>query len=212
MRNVIAAALVAELLLLGCGTLSAKPDPSRFFTLSALTQNEPNAAKQPSGMPGISLGVGPVTLPGYLDRQEIVVRVARNQLILSENDRWAEPLDENVARVLSQNIAFLLRAERINAYPWPIDRKPVYQVEIEMLRFEANAEHQAQLSTRWVVRNTSMKDSIRYHETRLSRPAQGRSTEASVAALSEALADLSREIAAAIEDMDVRQPSKKSTQ
>jgi len=212
MRNVIAAALVAELLVLGCGTLSAKPDPSRFFTLSALTQNEPNAAKPSSGTPGISLGVGPVTLPGYLDRQEIVVRIAQNQLILSENDRWAEPLDENVARVLSQNIAFLLRAERINAYPWPIDRKPVYQVEIEMLRFETDAEHQARLSTRWVVRNTSRKDSIRYHETRLSRPAQGRSTEASVAALSEALADLSREIAAAIEDMDVRQHSKKSTQ
>ena len=92
MTNSIAAvALVAELLLLGCGTLSAKPDPSRFFTLSALTQNEPNAAKQPSGMPGISLGVGPVTLPGYLVRQEIVVRVARNQLILSEHDRWAVP-------------------------------------------------------------------------------------------------------------------------
>jgi uncharacterized protein len=208
MTNSIAAvALVAELLLLGCGTLSPKPDQSRFFTLSALTQNEPNAAKQASRTPGISLGVGPVTLPGYLDRQEIVVRIAQNQLILSENDRWAEPLDENVARVLSQNIAFLLRAERINAYPWPIDRKPVYQVEIEVLRFETDAEHQAQLSTRWVVRNTSKKDSTRYHETRLSRPAQGRSTEASVAALSEALADLSREIAAAIEDMGGRKLS-----
>jgi uncharacterized protein len=205
MRNSIAAAaLVVELVLLGCGTLSPKPDPSRFFTLSALPQSEPNPAKRPAASPGISLGVGPVTLPGYLDRQEIVVRIAQNQLTLSENDRWAEPLEENVARVLSQNIAVLLRAERINAYPWPIDRKPVYQVEIEVLRFESDADHQAQLSTRWVVRNTSRKDAIRYHETRLSRPAQSRSTEASVAALSEALADLSREIAAAIEDMDGR--------
>lgn len=204
MKNSMAAVLVAELLLLGCGTLSPKPDLSRFFTLSALTQTEPNAAKQPSRTPGISLGVGPITLPGYLDRQEIVSRIAQNQLILSENDRWAEPLDENVARVLSQNIALLLRAERINAYPWPVDRKPLYQVEIEVLRFETDAEHQAQLSTRWAVRNTSRRDSIQYHETRLSRPAQGRSTAASVAALSEALADLSREIAAAIENMDGR--------
>lgn len=203
-HSIAAAALVAELLLLGCGTLSPKPDPSRFFTLSALPQSEPNAAKRPAASPGISLGVGPVTLPGYLDRPEMVIRIAQNQLILSENDRWAEPLEDNVARVLSQNIALLLRAERINAYPWPIDRKPLYQVEIEVLRFETDADHQAQLSTRWMIRNTTRKDAIQYRETRLSRPAQGRSTEASVAALSEALADLSGEIAAAIEDMDGR--------
>lgn len=205
MTNSIAAtALVLALFLPGCGTFSAKPDPSRFFTLSALPQAEPNPANRPAASPGISLGVGPVTLPGYLDRQEIVVRRAPNQLILLENDRWAEPLEDNVARVLSQNIALLLRAERINAYPWPIDRKPVYQVEIEVLRFETDADHQAQLSARWLVRNTSRKDTVRYHETRLSRPAQGRSTDASVAALSETLADLSREVAAAIEEMDGR--------
>ena len=205
MTNSIAAvALVVVLSLLGCGTLSPQPDPSRFFTLSALPQPGPNPPNRPAVSPGISLGVGPVTLPGYLDRQEIVIRAAPNQLILSENDRWAEPLEDNFARVLSQNIALLLRAEHINAYPWPIDRKPVYQVEIEVLRFETDAEHQAQLSTRWMIRNTTRKDAILYHETRLSRPAQGRSTEASVAALSEALADLSREIAAAIENMDGR--------
>jgi uncharacterized protein len=203
MRNSIAAAvLMVDLVMAGCGTLSPKPDPSRFFTLSALSQPELNAAKQPAVSPGISLGVGPVTLPGYLDRQEIVVRVAQNQLMLSQNDRWAEPLEENVARVLSQNIAALLRAERINAYPWPIDRKPVYQVEIEVLRFETDVDQHAQLSTRWLVRNTGRKDSVRYHETRLAQLAQSRSTEASVIALSQALADLSSEIAAAIEEMD----------
>lgn len=204
MKNSIAAVLLGELLLLGCGTLSPQPDPSRFFTLSSLPQPGSNVEKRPAALPGIALGVGPVTLPGYLDRQEIVVRIAANQLILSENDRWAEPLDENFARVLSQNIAILLGAERIDAYPWPIDRKPVYTVEVEVLRFETDADHQAQLSTRWVVRNRIRKDTIQYHETRLSRSAQGRSTAAAVAALSEALADLSREIAAAIEDMDGR--------
>ena len=203
MKNIIAVAvLLLAPLLPGCGTFSAKPDSSRFFTLSALSQPEPPPAKRPAASPGVSLGVGPITLPGYLDRQEIVIRIAENQLRFSENDRWAEPLEENFARVLSQNIAMLLRAERINAYPWPVDRKPAYQVEIEVLRFETDVDHQAQLSTRWLVRNNSRKDAIQYHETRLSRPAQSRSTEASIAALSEALADLSREVAAAIEEMD----------
>jgi uncharacterized lipoprotein YmbA len=200
MRNVLA--LVLAVLLPACGSFDPKPDPSRFFTLSPLFQSELDAAKTPGSVLGISLGVGPVTLPGYLDREEIVVRIAQNRLRLLEHDRWAEPLEENIARVVSQNIAHLVRAERIHVYPWPIDRKPVYQVEIDVLRFEPDGDHQAQLSTRWVVRNTSRKDRIRYRETRLSRPVPIGSTEASVAALSETLAELSREVAAAIQDMD----------
>jgi len=111
-------------------------------------------------------------------------------------------LEENFSRVLSQNIAAILRAERINAYPWPIDKKPVYQVEVEVLRFEANTAQEAQLSARWTVRHAGKKDSIRYRETRLSRPAKARSTDAAVAALSEVLGDFSREIADAIENME----------
>jgi uncharacterized protein len=202
MKSFVAAACLA-FSLLGCGAFSAKPDPSRFFTLSAaLPPLAPEAAKSPAASPGISLGIGPVTLPGYLDRQEIVIRVAQNQINLAENDLWAEPLEENFSRVLSQNVAAILRADRVNAYPWAIDKKPVYQVEVEVLRFEANTAQEVQLSARWTVRNSGKKDSLRYRETRLSRPAKARSTDASVAALSEALADLSREIAAAIESME----------
>ena len=200
--NVAAALGVGSLLLAGCGSLSARPDPSRFFTLSALSQAEGISTKRPGDSPGISLGIGPITLPGYLDRQEIVIRVAQNQINLAENDRWAEPLEENFSRVLSQNIAAILHAERINAYPWPIDKKPVYQVEVEVLRFEANTAQEAQLSARWAVRHVGKKDSIRYRETRLSRPSKARSTDAAVAALSEVLGDFSREIAEAIENMD----------
>ena len=151
---------------------------------------------------GISLGIGPITLPGYLDRQEIVTRVAQNQINLAENDRWAEPLEENFSRVLSQNVAALLRADRVNAYPWPIDKKPVYLVEVEVLRFEANTAQEVQLAARWTVRNSGKKDSLRYRETRLSRPAKARSPDAAVAALSEALGELSREVAAAIESIE----------
>ena len=198
----VAAALVGALLLAGCGSFSARPDPSRFFTLSAVAQAEDTSMKRADDSPGISLGIGPVTLPGYLDRQEIVIRVAQNQINLAENDRWAEPLEENFSRVLSQNVAAILRADRVNAYPWPIDKKPLYQVEVEVLRFESNTAQEAQLSARWAVRHTGKKDSARYRETRFSRPAKARSTDAAVAALSEVLGDFSREIAAAIENME----------
>ena len=101
---------VFAVLLAGCTTFSARPDASRFFTLSALSQPQESAVQPPAESPGISLGIGPVSLPGYLDRQEIVTRIAQNQVNLSENDRWAEPLEESFTRVVSQNISNILRA------------------------------------------------------------------------------------------------------
>jgi uncharacterized protein len=186
------------LLLAGCAAFSPRPDQSRFFTLTALSQAEEIATQRVSSPAGISIGIGPISFPGYLDRQEIVTRVAQNQIGVSENDRWAEPLDENFARVLAQNLSVLLRTERINIYPWPIDKKPNYQVEIEVLRFEANAAGDVQLLARWAVRDTNKKNSIQYRDSRISYPARTKSTEASVAALSEALGALSREIADAV--------------
>jgi uncharacterized lipoprotein YmbA len=163
--------------------------------LTPLSQAEEVAPKDRSSLARISLGIGPIKLPGYLDRQEIVTRAAQNRFDISEYDRWAEPLDENFARVLAQNLSALLRAERISAYPWPTDKRPNYQVEIEVLRFEANAEQDVQLSARWAVLDANKKHLIQYRESRLARSTNARSTEAAVAALSEALGDLSREIA-----------------
>jgi ABC-type transport auxiliary lipoprotein component len=70
-----------------------RSDLSRFFTLTPLPQVEEIAAK---GGNDRALGIGPISFPGYLDRQEIVTRVTQNQIEVSDADRWAEPLEENL--------------------------------------------------------------------------------------------------------------------
>ena len=188
--------------LAGCGAFSPRPDPSRFFTLTAFSQAEAVVAKDERNPGGVSLGIGPIKLPGYLDRQEIVTRTGQNRFDVSEYDRWAEPLDENFTRVLTQNLSALLRPERISSYPWPVDKKPNYQVEIEVLRFEANAKQEIQLSARWAVIDDICKEASNLNKSHLSRPAKEKSTDASVSALSETVADLSREIAKTVIAID----------
>ena len=77
--------------------------PSRFYVLSSLSASETIAAT--AATQGPVIGVGPITLPKYLDRPQIVTRAGSNQLALAEFDRWAEPLQDNVARVLAENLA-----------------------------------------------------------------------------------------------------------
>jgi len=202
--NIAIALGLAGLSVAGCSPFSPRPDLSRFFTLTPLPQVDEIATKGVSNSAGISLGIGPISLPGYLDRTEIVTRIEPNQIDVSQRDRWAEPLEENFARVLAQNLSGLLHTERIKLYPWPVAKKPKYQVEIEVLRFEASAAGEVQLSARWTVRETSEKSLIKYRESRISYPLRTKSTELSVAALSEALGALSREIAAAVRSIEGR--------
>ena len=198
MRRVIGVMIALGLIglsLAGCGSILPKPKPnsSRIFVLfSPLQATE----RQDLDRPGqISLGVGPVRLPGYLDRREIVTRVAQNRFDLSDNDRWAEPLDENFTHVLAQNLSVLLGSDRIITYPWPLDKRPRYRVQIDVFRFEVNSAGEAELTARWAVVDETGKEAPSINESRLSRPAKDKSTDAYVAALSETVADLSREIA-----------------
>lgn len=198
------ATVLFSLALSACGTFSPRPDPSRFFTLSSLPQVEKSTVKNSANRESVFLGIGPVKFPGYLDRQEIVVRSAQNRFEVSENDRWAEPLDENFSRALAQNLSALLGTDRIVPYPWPLDQKPRYQIEIEVFRFEANSARDAQLFARWAVLDGGDKKIILLRESRVVRRAKEKSMDGSVAALSEALGDFSREIADAIPSIDGR--------
>ena len=186
---------LAGILAAGCLNLGAKPDPTRFFTLTPLVQPARDTAGSASDPGRVALGVGPITFPGYLDREQLVTRMSENRFAVAENDRWGEPLAENVGRVLSQNLWLLLASDKINRFPWSNTDSPTYQVQIDVLRFESDTARRTRLVARWVLREVATRKTLVVRESRLDRPAAGRSAEHSVAALSELLADFSSEIA-----------------
>ena len=117
--------VILALVLVGC-----KSKSSSFYVLSPLK----HVSSQSCNM---VLGVGPLTLPRYLDQPQIVTRLSTNQLHLNEFHRWAEPLNANVLRVLTRNLKQLLRAKRVVPYPWSSDAKVNYKVQVTVTRFDA---------------------------------------------------------------------------
>jgi uncharacterized lipoprotein YmbA len=188
--------LILCLIPAGCVSLSPQPDPSRFFALASLPRTG-QRAQDTAGTNSLALGIGPIKFPGYLDRQQFVTRISQNRFAVAENDRWAEPLEENFSRVLSQNLAILLYTDRMVTYPWERSQQPTYQVQVEVLRFEPNAEQLVELWARWIIMDAAKK-TVSIRESYLTHPARDKSTEASVASMSELASDLSKEIAAAI--------------
>jgi uncharacterized protein len=207
MKQLIKEAMTVGLIglsLAACGGFSPKPDPSRFFTLSSLPQVEQGSLKNSTRPEKMFLGIGPIKFPGYLDRQEIVVRSAQNRFDLSETDRWAEPLQENFSRVLAENLALLLNTDLVIIYPWSPTNRPRYQVEIDVLRLESDSERNGQLFARWSVVAGADKKVAVVKESRIIRNAKEKSTDGSVAALSEAVGDFTREIAETVSAIDRR--------
>lgn len=187
-----------------CLNLGAKPDPSRFYTLTPLTGATGDTAGRGYHPDRVALGVGPITLPGYLDREQVVTRISENRFAVAENDRWGEPLQENVVRVLSQNLSLLLSSDQVIRFPWPSTHRPTYQVEIDVLRFEADTSRRARLVARWIMSDVATREALVVRESRLDRLAEGRSADASVASLSGLLEDFSSEIADAVRAMAQR--------
>jgi uncharacterized lipoprotein YmbA len=178
----------------GCSILAPVPDPSRFYTLAALP-DEGQGALVAAGSGTITYGLGPISLPLYLGRNEVATRVSPNQITYSDVDRWADPLEGNVKRVLLQNLSGLLGTARIQTFPWSLSPGVDYQIEIAFLRFDRDATGDTHLVARWIVRDARSGADVVTRESRYSRNTDPSDTAASIAALSSQLGDLSQEIA-----------------
>ena len=95
----VLATLGASLLVMsGC----ASTPPTRFYVLPALSSADTTSGVS-TAKRELTIGVGPVTLPAYLDRPQIVTRASRAKLNLADFDQWAASLQDSLPRVLAEN-------------------------------------------------------------------------------------------------------------
>ncbi|MFC1799797.1 membrane integrity-associated transporter subunit PqiC [Candidatus Eisenbacteria bacterium] len=189
-RAHIAAAILImiALLCLSCGSKQA-----RYYMLSSSPGLDPvSSSAEP-----VTVGVGPVGLPDYLMRPEMVTRPGASEVRLAEFDRWVEPLDDTVLRVLADNLSDLLPSARILTYPWnraiPVD----YRITIDVTSFEQQPDGKVHLSADWSLLFADGKAEQK-GETRLTAEVASDGYQAIVSAMNAALAQLSEELGAAV--------------
>lgn len=173
----------------------ASTPPSTFYVLSPL-QDDKGQSEADETCAAIS--VGPVELPDYVDRSQIVTRISPNKLNLAEFDQWAEPLKESFSRILMENLSILLCADPISLYPSRGPTEIDYRVEVEVIRIDGSLGEQATLVAHWMILDERDRRVLLTRKSNLSSPAQGGGYEALVLAQSQTIAALSRDIAEAI--------------
>ena len=192
MRHRSALASVCILIVLGAGC-AASP-ASRFYTLSAGSGPAATSSK-------LSMAVGPVSVPAVVDRPQIVVDIGPNQVRLEEFNRWAAPLQNNIARVVADNLVFMLGTPRVTLSAQGLSADADYRAAIEVQSFQSSPGDAAVLDAVWTVRRT--KDGkTEPGRTTVRETVQEKGYDALAAAHSRALARLSQDIAAAVRALD----------
>ena len=189
--------LVTTVLILLCSGMltiyGCSSKPTKFYVLTPLAevQTIPDRLNEDT----LSIGVGPISLPDYVNRPQIVTKNGANELVIDEFYRWAEPLRTNVSRVLRDNLATLLGTENINKYPWNRFVHIDYQVSIDFTRFDSVIGKEATIEARWIVLTDRGRNEILRKKSKITKKAETEHYDAIVIAESQALAELSQQIA-----------------
>jgi len=182
----------AVLAIFGAGCSSTPP--ARFYTLSP-TSTPAVASSE------LSVAVGPVTVPAVVDRPQIVVSLGPNRVWLDEFNRWASPLQDDIARVVAENLVVLLGTPRVARASQTLSMGSSYRAVVAVEGFESAPGETARLDAVWTV--SRIKDgATRSGRTTVREQITEKGYEALAAAHSRAVAQLSRDIADAVRALE----------
>jgi uncharacterized protein len=183
-------AAVAVLGTVSCISIGPRDSPAtQHYVLSPVVEAPPGGTASPTAP--LIVGVGPVNLPAYLDRPQMVVRRAPDLIEILELQQWGEPLRDGVTRVLAINLAHLLPDSVVVVFPWRSTEKVRCQVIVDVVQMDGPAGGTLALDARWRVLDGSGSE-VAASISRLREPAGAGGT---AAAVSRALGILSRDIA-----------------
>ena len=187
-RAVILLLLCGSVFLSGCAT-SKKTD---FYQL----EEGPNASL--TGVEkGAVIGVGPVQLPEYLNRPQIVTRSSQHRLNVSEFNRWVEPLSDSIGRLLVVDLSNNLNSNRVYRVPRNNrDQALDLRVAIDFSRLDGELGKDIFLEARWTVFDKNNKP-VLTKVSLINTAVKGQTYVALVEAMNESLLTLGREIAQA---------------
>ncbi|SIN96011.1 PqiC family protein [Halodesulfovibrio marinisediminis] len=174
--------------LTACGKMSPS---SSYYVLTSSSQ----MASQAQPLSDLSVGVGPVIVPGHLDRAQIVTTTGQNSITIHEYQRWGDSFKSQVEETLAENISILLQTPKVAVYPWERAQRPEYQIYVTIRRFEGKANIDVTLDAIWQIVDVDTDKSLLTRHFVQTFPVTGDTMSAYVQTQSDALEALSQEVA-----------------
>ena len=185
--------LFPVLLLAACGVLRPVKDNTVSHLLNSTVAERSITGSSPT------IAITRPSLPGYLDRQQLVSRSSDGRVIMNSNHLWAEPLDAGISRVTAMNLARLVNSLNIQPVETFVTMDYDRLLEIRISRFEPDASGNLIFECSWKLQPVSGRvTNTRPFRAQIAiggdaSPASAQ--DARITAMNEALERLAREIA-----------------
>jgi uncharacterized protein len=182
----------------GGGCFGSKP--TRFYMLSTVAPAAATTLESAGASRVIALG--PVSIPDYVDRPQIVLRESANQVQLAGFDNWAGSLSDMVNRVLLEDLSALMPGDHVVAFPQGGAAVFDYRVAVQISRFDVSTAGEAVVAASWRVWDRAGTKTRLTASTTTRAEAPGATYQDRVAALSQAVADLAAEIVRSLDRLE----------
>ncbi len=188
------------------GCVSNSPSPA-YYNLNS--RSDPS---HPVSRNALTVGVGPVRLPDYLDHSAIVTRLSPNRLQINHSHRWAGSLQQEIIRVLAANIKSETTVGQVVVYPWRSDAEPDVYFRITFHAFEGRPAGRIQLKATWSLHRNASGQATLIRDSEVIETVSNNSFEALTQGMGRALAVLSHEMAAVLsaEGLAVHEPDREN--
>lgn len=189
--------LAGLILLAGCVSVPSSQE-SRFYGITALNESETKPVELSSEF---AVAVSQIKVPGYLNRPHIVTQDEDHQVHFAQFDRWAEPLNEGMTRVIKENLSTILARAQIVNYPVDFPADTAFKVQTEVTRFELDLFGDLVMVVQWAVVDVGYPKYTTVKRSEFRLPVENGDFEGAAKAVSQACATLSGQIATVIADM-----------
>lgn len=199
--------LICVVMLAACelSALGQQP-PTQVYVLSTLADQPGSVAVASPVSDGPTFGVSTVSFPPYLERKEIVTRATDSQLVLHRFDKWGSAPDEDFARAMAADLRVLLPGRTFVNPPFRPETPLDYEVRFAIERFEQLGDGSVVLDARWVVWQVADSRALATRSTQIRIPGVGEPIPQVVAGMSEAVNQLSAQVAGDLESLRRRRP------
>lgn len=176
----------------GCISVTKSPNP-RFYMLPS---TESAKLEKKFDLPAnLIIAIGPIGIPEYQNRPQIVTKSKDGMLSFAQFDRWGESLDSGLGRLILEDLLIMLPAANFQTFPCNFAIPLDYQVAVNVVQLESELDKDMFLVVQWTIIDSRSREMLLTKRAEFRQPVNPHTYSGLAQALSVAAASLSSEIA-----------------
>jgi uncharacterized lipoprotein YmbA len=185
----------------GCISIPNSPTP-RFYALSVVDEGQ--VSKKISIPSSEVIGIGPLKIPEYLDRPQIVTLDKNKMFQFAQFDRWGQSLDLGLASLIREDLTVIAPGIKMTLYPWNPLIAVKYQVVLEVVQMDSELDKDMFLVVQWTVIDVQNSRTVLIKRSVFRQPVTPPNYSGLANTLSTMCASLSSQIAEALASLDIK--------